>query len=679
MSERPESTNERPGGMATLITIAAGVGLIAILTPLAQFLTAGAGHASVETSTPTAWAVGLVVSLVLVYAMVRLLARIRIPKGHLVILYTMLTVAVPLMNLGLVRQAYLSISSAYFEYFYYGTSTYRTAYNARGGDWFPHVPDREGLAWNRADRLLRLLTDVTAVRERNSARRELNKHLGTAAQLGAGNVELPPLEPLIERLGADQVSSVLETADEELLRRLGIEESLRERYQEAAEASDRALEQLTPMLMGRSEYAASLLPENLAEFDYSSRQRLESQLAALSESERAALREQAAAMEEELGKIQGLLFELTEGARAQLRDRLMAEDLKQLAQLSAEERAELQNSFVFRLTREERRTVFGQDGSNATPNQNLSGARMGLWSDLAGQQERQRQSFAANIREVVDRIPWDVWTGPILRWSLLFLSLFLFLMCLAEWFRRKWVDRENLAFPLVEVADNIIRHDYELETAPEVTQAGRRSRLFNPLFLMGGLLGLVFLSMEAAAHYEIIGEPLILRMDVTQEIFAAGPLRDISEVVFVLSPIVVGLLFLVNLEISFSIWAIFLMYKVVFWMIGSAGTFKDSLWVGYGGGRNFPFEMEQLMGATLCFGLILIFKSAQGILKSNKQSVEMPETGSFISPKLNRIGLAGLPVIIIALVWSLGVTSPVATIGCRLRVKIKIQIPTRLI
>lgn len=661
MNEQAESKTERPSGRGTLLSILAGVALIGLLTPLSQFLTAGAGHAAVETSTPVTWAVGLMVSLVLIYAVVRVLARTRIPKGHLVILYTMLTVAVPLMNLGLVRQAYQSIGSVYFEYFYYGTSTYRTAYNARGADWFPRVPDREGLAWNRADRLLRLLTDVTAVRERNSARRELSKVIGTAAELGTElGADWEPeadLEGLIERLGADEVSGLLESADEEVLRQLGIREALRNRYEAAAERSGEALESVTPMLLGRSEYAASLIPENLEGFDYSSRQRLESELASLSEGEQAALREQSAALEEALPEIQEKLFLLSEGARSELRKRLMAEELVQMEEMSATERADLQNSFVFRLTRGERKSIFEQDGSSGRPNQNLSGARVGLWSDLAGQQERQRQSLGENIREVVNRIPWDLWMGPILRWSLLFLSLFLFLMCLAEWFRRKWVDRENLAFPLVEVADNILRHDYELETAPEVTQAKRRNRLFNPLFVTGGVLGLFLLSMEAAGHYDIIGDPLVLQMDVTREIFSAGPLRDISEVVFVLSPIVVGLLFLVNLEISFSIWAIFLIYKALFWVVGSAGSFRDSSWVGYGGGRSFPFEMEQLMGATLCFGLILIYKSLQGLGKKGQQPLENLETGSFVAPKLNRIGLVVLPVIIVALVWSLGVTS----------------------
>ena len=650
---------DRPGLRSTLVTLLAGILLIALLTPLSQFLTAGAGHAAVETSTPVAWAVGLIVSLVLVYGVVRVLARISIPKGHLVILYTMLTVAVPLMNLGLVRQAYVSLSSVYFEYLYYGTSTYRTAYDARDGDWFPHIPDREGLAWNRADRLLRLLTDVTAEREQNAARRELSKILDTAESLPGSMKEVPPLGPLVGKLGGDDVDLLLEGSEPATLEELGIAEALRERFEEASEESERALAEVTPLLLGKSEYAASLLPRNRENLDYSSRQRLEEQLRKLPEERKEALLAEMEALRERLPGIQRHLLNLNQSSLTELRQLLLEQELDLYDTLSKEELDDLKNSFVYRLTRSERKAMFGQDGTEGTPNLNLSGSRMGLWRDLAGQQERQRQSFTENLREVMAGIPWDLWIGPMLRWSTLFLSLFFFFMCLAEWFRRKWVDRENLAFPLVEVADNILRHDYKLETAAEVTRAEKRKELVNPLLIIGGLLGFIFLSMEAAGHYEIIGKPIVMQLDVTKEIFASGPLRDLSEVVFVLSPIVVGLLFLVNLEISFSIWVFFIIYKVFFWIVGSTGTYKDSLWVGYGGGRDFPFPMEQLMGATLCFGLLLLAKSFPGFRGAGggKSAPAASPNGAFVPPLLNRIGLFVLPLIIIGLVWSLGVKS----------------------
>ena len=63
----------------------------------------------------------------------------------------------------------------------------------------------------------------------------------------------------------------------------------------------------------------------------------------------------------------------------------------------------------------------------------------------------------------------------------------------------EWQSAYDLPFPLVEVADQLIRHDYELETAGDLARPKRRNQLFNLLFLVGFGLGFVLLFFQASS------------------------------------------------------------------------------------------------------------------------------------------------------------------------------------
>lgn len=49
------------------------------------------------------------------------------------------------------------------------------------------------------------------------------------------------------------------------------------------------------------------------------------------------------------------------------------------------------------------------------------------------------------------RIPYGTWIGPLLWWMSLVLALYVLCFCLVSVLRRQWVEKERLAFPLVEV------------------------------------------------------------------------------------------------------------------------------------------------------------------------------------------------------------------------------------
>ncbi|MCD8482222.1 MAG: hypothetical protein LR015_05865 [Verrucomicrobia bacterium] len=134
-----------------------------------------------------------------------------------------------------------------------------------------------------------------------------------------------------------------------------------------------------------------------------------------------------------------------------------------------------------------------------------------------------------------------------------------------------------------------------------------------------------------------------------------GAFRDMPAMVFTLSPIIIGIVFLLSLQIGFSIWATFFIYCIIVWLVrlGFAQQLVDSGWTGYSASRLYPFAMEQMLGAALCFSLYILYKSWNpGKLDPQREPVER-----YLPASVTRIGLIALPLVIFYLLWDLGVTN----------------------
>lgn len=663
--------------LSPLVTIALGVLLIAIIVPLTQFLTVGALTADIEVMTPVPWAVGLIFSIVVVMAVLRLFVkRELLSKRNTVLLYAMLTIAVPLMNLGLVRQFYLTVNAALREYLvFFGTNTYRTVYDSQKDEWFPIVPDRYGLAWNKTDRLLEMLDDASVRRARGEAKTELidevvkvSEMLEERAESGETGAWHPPpgeretwLE-LVGKLHVTEINSlqawVRKFEKTEALEAMGLVQPLEEALAEANEASDDAVAALERKLDGVDEFTVQQLPSFMDRWALSTQEKILEERRRLTDEEKKANQRRIEGLQPRLDELRELATELSATDRIRLTN-MQAEDvMAEYRQLSDKQIDEIRSSFVFRLTQDQRKTLARQDGDKGRPNLNLAGFQETIWlTDQEKNVKARREGvagFMANLRDVWTGLPWHIWLTPLLLWGLMFVALFLLVMCLAEWLRRKWVDRENLAFPLVEVADGLIRHEYDLEEAEDVYHPPKRKKMFNGLFWIGVVIGFAWLSAEAVGHYGMVAEDYTTSFNVSSELFTTGALKDMDKVFFVLSPVVLGIAFLVSLEISFSVWALFILYSLAV-LVGeiSNPNIKDGLYTGWGGGRQYPFQMAQMLGASICFSLILMYKS----FRSRRQKSAADESDAFIPPRLNKAGLIVLPALLIVLLWHYGVLS----------------------
>jgi hypothetical protein len=643
------------GAAATFRAILLGLALILVLTPLTQYLTLRADSLDLETAAPAGWAVGLLTSLVLVAAALRVLARVRIVERRtLVLVYAMLSIAVPMMNLGLVRSLFAAVRATQVHYAALGVNTYRTAYEAQSPDWFPVVPTLDGLAWNKADRLLRLLQDARVLKDRERARREIALAIAlTARRLERGEVDAAAedaagiaIERLLPLLGADEAAALLvegqadpgaKSPFREAAQRLGVWNDLVARQADAAAAGSAAAARLEVALRMHDEDAASHLPSIDALRTTAERVRFQRDRARLTEDQRADLERRVAALESLRPTLQADVALLALGDYARVRNALAAELRAAIETWPEERRAAVRTSFLYRSSLDERRQIASQDGREGTPNQNLQGLEDSIWPDDAARRAFADASLPARIGNVASRLPWSLWTRPLAHWGSLILLLFLFYMFLAELLRRKWVEQENLAFPLVEIADTIIRHDAALESAEDVRDPPPRRRLFSPVFWAGALLGALILSVEALGHYGISAETHIATFDVSDKIFTTGFMRQVDKVHFVLSPIAVGILFLVSLEVSFSVWALYLAYRLIVAVVKVANPdIRDSVYTGWGGGRHFPFEMEQLLGACLCLAGIALYKLWRS---RNAADHGGGDLGSYVPPRVTVVGL----------------------------------------
>lgn len=679
--------------MRTLLTVVLGAVLIAVLTPLTQFLTIGLINSDLETATPVGWAMGLVVSLALVIAVVRWISRRQlIGKSHLVLLYCMLTIAVPMMNIGMVRALFQSIRIVQEHYVNFGVNTYRTAYQAESPDWFPVVPTAEGLAWNKSLRLLRQLEDPRAIKQREAARREVTLAIALHAKRlgrGAGPETAPPgaagaaIREKIRKLGVDEAETILKQAVasagqtnlfRESIVALGLLPDLERQLESSRRMSAEAAERLAQRLAAIDEQDVAYLPAVLSKRSRNERVRFDRDLARLTPDERAGLNARVKRIEGAYASLAADVSVLSRIDFVKVRNQRRDQHLAAFASLSQQQLAAIRASFIYRSSGAERKEMYGQDGRNGTPNQNLLGLQSSLWTDQESQRAVQGAGMWKKVGAVLRGIPWTVWRAPLLHWAALVGCIFLFLMCLSEWLRRKWVDRENLAFPLVEVVDTVIRHDYELETAADVTAPEPRRSLFSGVFWAGFAVGALILTVEALAHYGFRSGVSFLTFPVSERFFTSGIFRSISNVFFVLSPIVVGILFLVSLEISFSIWVTYFVYQFVVAIGKQNGEIRDSIYTGYGGGMVFPFQTEQLLGACLCLAMVAIWKTWRTRVRA-ADAAALPVESSYIPRRLNTAGLALLPLAIGLLLWNLGIHNiPLLVFVCLIAICIAVAV-----
>ncbi len=167
------------------------------------------------------------------------------------------------------------------------------------------------------------------------------------------------------------------------------------------------------------------------------------------------------------------------------------------------------------------------------------------------------------------------WLKPIIAWTAFIYALIFMMLCTNTILRKAWIERERLTFPIVALP----------MAMTEEPEAFFRNRLMWIGFAIAG--GITMLN---GLHYLYPSVPYVPIKRVDYQIASAGPLAALgrARVAFYFFAITLG--FLMPLDLSFSVYFFYILYKFEAVAVHMMGTPPES---------GFPYQGSQAFGAYM--------------------------------------------------------------------------------
>ncbi|MEI6915651.1 MAG: DUF6785 family protein [Armatimonadota bacterium] len=232
------------------------------------------------------------------------------------------------------------------------------------------------------------------------------------------------------------------------------------------------------------------------------------------------------------------------------------------------------------------------------------------------------------------------WVVPILCWSAFIIVMVLSMLCLVILLRKQWTERERLAYPLVQLPMDM--------TAPGAPLF--RNRL---MWIGFGLAATIDFWNGWAFLYPQL--PLIptKSIDLTSS-FSAKPWNAIGWFPMCFYPFAIGLGILLPLDLSFSCWFFFIIWKLQF-VISSAQGFDAP---------GVPFVQEQSFGAYLGIASFALWSSRKhlGLLLRGAVNwkLDLEDKQEPISYRLAGFGFVAGTIFLIVFAYTAGMRPWVA-------------------
>lgn len=198
-------------------------------------------------------------------------------------------------------------------------------------------------------------------------------------------------------------------------------------------------------------------------------------------------------------------------------------------------------------------------------------------------------------------VPWGAWITPLVAWTLFLLAAFVAMLSLMTMFRRQWVERERLTFPIVHLV---------MELAGGKDAETALSFFKNPVMWAGFVL---------AAGYNLMNilnawNPSIPAMGRAYDLgglFTERPWSAIAPLSIAWRPENFGLGYLVPTDITLSVWVFYVLLRL-------ATVFQVGM--GYDV-ANFPFTQEQSFGSYIALGMFLVFVAREHLARVFRKAV----------------------------------------------------------
>ena len=205
-------------------------------------------------------------------------------------------------------------------------------------------------------------------------------------------------------------------------------------------------------------------------------------------------------------------------------------------------------------------------------------------------------------------VPWDAWMQPLLSWSILVGAFCTTAFGLAGLLKKRWIDEERLRFPLTELP---------LELLEQGGSLLRHRRMW-----LGAAVPALIYGINGIYHYFLVPGEIPLSFDFSTVLLdqpwrAMAPFT--SRFVFYVSPLLVGLVYLMSLEVAFSTWFFFLFTRLQLLVAELIGRTDDhGAFIGLGGQwlewpNFFPHLQAQARGALLGVGLLSLWAGRRAL------------------------------------------------------------------
>ncbi len=229
-----------------------------------------------------------------------------------------------------------------------------------------------------------------------------------------------------------------------------------------------------------------------------------------------------------------------------------------------------------------------------------------------------------------------VWAEPVLLWTGFLFLLFGVMLCLNVLVRQGWQERERLPFPILEIPLQM--------TDP----AGTLWK--NKLFWLGfSLCATLELLNGLAWLYPSLPEINVKHVNVLgQGIFATRPWNAVGFTCYSFYPFVIGLGYLLPLDLLFSCWFFYLFWKAQ--LVVSAQLALDAM-------PEFPFVKEQAFGGYMAI-LAFAFYNGRHYFKAMGRKIageptDLDDKAEGLTYRQAALGVvAGTALLVLFLAWA---------------------------
>ena len=185
-------------------------------------------------------------------------------------------------------------------------------------------------------------------------------------------------------------------------------------------------------------------------------------------------------------------------------------------------------------------------------------------------------------------IPWGEWLSPLAYWTVFFFVLSFMMVCMSVILHRQWSTHERLDYPMAQVPLQMIEPSSSSGRFPQLGPLFRNRSMWVGFAIPFVLVGLPALR----TYYPAVP---VLNLSFYTSIFA-----ETGGLNFQVNYAWIGFSYLVNLDISLSIWVFFLLSKLqdsILTSVGVASTEKLSSYAY----QVSPDLAHQGMGACIVF------------------------------------------------------------------------------